>query len=262
MKLLFFDIDGTLITDSPERIFPDSAKEAIRLTKEKGNMTFINTGRVFGNIDGFIQEAGFDGYVCGCGTYIRFRGEVLLHKTLSKETCDEIALVSRKCKVCNLYEGAATTGIDRTLPITGDLLELKNYFEQVRKVPFTSVGDDDFIFDKFAGWYDEESDLETFKEYITKDFDYIHRGEGFYEIVPKGYSKATGIQFLCDYFKVGIEDCYAFGDSNNDLPMLSYVPHSIAMGESSEELKKQVEYVTTGVLEDGILNAMKYYGLC
>lgn len=117
MKLLFFDIDGTLITDSPERIFPDSAKEAIRLTKEKGNMTFINTGRVFGNIDGFIQEAGFDGYVCGCGTYIRFRNEVLLHKTLSKEICDEIALVSRKCKVCNLYEGAATTGIDRTLPI-------------------------------------------------------------------------------------------------------------------------------------------------
>ena len=98
--------------------------------------------------------------------------------------------------------------------------------------------------------------------YITKDFDYIHRGEGFYEIVPKGYSKATGMQCLCDYFKVGIEDCYAFGDSNNDLPMLSYVPHSIAMGESSEELKKQVEYVTTGVLEDGILNAMKYYGLC
>lgn len=262
MKLLFFDIDGTLITDDPKRILPDSTKEAIWLTREKGNMVFINTGRVFGNIEKFIQDAGFDGFVCGCGTYIRVQDKILLHKTLTKEKCDEIAMLSRKCRVFNLYEGAVTTGIDDTLPITGDLLELKNYFEQIRKVPLTRVEEEGFIFDKFAGWYDEESDLKTFKEYITKEFDYIHRGEGFYEIVPKGYSKATGIQFLCDYFKVGKEDCYAFGDSNNDLPMLSYVPHSIAMGESNEELKKQVEYVTTGVLEDGIFNAMKHYGLC
>lgn len=261
-KLLFFDIDGTLITDDTRRILPESTKEAIRRTRELGNMTFINTGRVIGNIDGFIREAGFDGYVCGCGTYIQYQDNVLLHKTLTKETCDEIAMMARKCRVYNLYEGAVTTGIDKTLPITGALLELKHYFEEVRKVPFVGVGEEGFIFDKFAGWYDEESELETFKEYITKEFDYIHRGEGFFEIVPKGYSKATGIQFLCDYFGVSLEDCYAFGDSNNDLPMLSYVSHSVAMGESNEELKKQVEYVTTGVLEDGILNAMKHYGLC
>lgn len=261
MKLLFFDIDGTLITDDVKRALPDSARSAIEQTRKRGNKVFINSGRVFGNIEDFIKNVGFDGYVCGCGTYIRHQDEILLHKSLSKETCDEIAMMARKCRVYNLYEGAVTTGIDKTLPITGQLLELKIYFEEIRKVPFTGVGEEGFIFDKFAGWYDEESDIETFKEYITKDFDYIHRGEGFYEIVPKGYSKATGIQFLCDYFHVGLEDCYAFGDSNNDLPMLKYVPHSIAMGESGEDLKKQVEYVTDGVLQDGVLKAMEHYGL-
>ena len=30
MKLLFFDIDGTLITDDEKRHFPESAKEAIK----------------------------------------------------------------------------------------------------------------------------------------------------------------------------------------------------------------------------------------
>lgn len=29
-KILFFDIDGTLITDDGKRYFPDSAKEAIQ----------------------------------------------------------------------------------------------------------------------------------------------------------------------------------------------------------------------------------------
>ena len=34
-KILFFDIDGTLITDDGKRYFPDSAKEAI----QKGEWT-------------------------------------------------------------------------------------------------------------------------------------------------------------------------------------------------------------------------------
>ena len=30
MNLLFFDIDGTLITDDDEHLFPEDAKEALR----------------------------------------------------------------------------------------------------------------------------------------------------------------------------------------------------------------------------------------
>lgn len=46
-KILFFDIDGTLITDDGKRYFPDSAKEAIQKARENGHLAFINTGRVF-----------------------------------------------------------------------------------------------------------------------------------------------------------------------------------------------------------------------
>ena len=35
-KILFFDIDGTLITDDGKRYFPDSAKEAIQKARENG----------------------------------------------------------------------------------------------------------------------------------------------------------------------------------------------------------------------------------
>ena len=74
-------------------------------------------------------------------------------------------------------------------------------------------------------------------EILTEaEFSHEVYGEGFYEIVPKGYSKATGIQFLCDYFKVGKEDCYAFGDSNNDLPMLQHAKRSWAIGNKSPQL--------------------------
>ncbi|MFQ9889310.1 MAG: HAD family hydrolase [Streptococcus sp.] len=55
--------------------------------------------------------------------------------------------------------------------------------------------------------------IETFKSEITKDFEYITRAEDFGEIVPLGCSKATGIQFLLDYFGLDKDDAYVFGDS-------------------------------------------------
>lgn len=80
MNILFFDIDGTLITNDESRTFPQDAKDAIAECRSKGNLVFINTGRVYCNIDSFIREAGFDGYVCGCGSHIIYKGEELYHK--------------------------------------------------------------------------------------------------------------------------------------------------------------------------------------
>ncbi len=53
--------------------------------------------------------------------------------------------------------------------------------------------------------------------------------------MPYGYSKATGIQYVLNHYHLNLSDAYALGDSNNDLPMLSYVSHSIAMGNASPE---------------------------
>ncbi len=95
-------------------------------------------------------------------------------------------------------------------------------------------------------------------------------------MIQKGYSKATGIRFLCEYLGKSIEDCYVFGDSENDRAMLEAVPNSIAMGNSQESIKSTCSiamgnsqesikstcsYVTADIEEDGIYKAMKHFGL-
>ena len=40
-KALFFDVDGTLFSETL-RIVPESAKKAIIETRKKGNLVFIN----------------------------------------------------------------------------------------------------------------------------------------------------------------------------------------------------------------------------
>lgn len=81
------------------------------------------------------------------------------------------------------------------------------------------------------------------------------------EIVPKGFNKATGIQEICRLLGIAHEDTYSFGDSTNDLDMLAYTAHSVAMGDGMQEAKDAAEYVTSPLREDGILKACEHYGL-
>ena len=62
-KILFFDIDGTLITEDGRRYFPDSARHALAQARANGHLVFINTGRVYCNVTDEIKNAGFDGFV-------------------------------------------------------------------------------------------------------------------------------------------------------------------------------------------------------
>lgn len=260
-SMLFFDIDGTLITENPPRILPDSAREAIRKARSQGHLCFINTGRVFINIEPMIQEVGFDGFVCGCGTYIRYQDRPLFHNHLTKELCDKTAILARECRMYTIFESADKNGIDPTLEAHPHLVKLKEHFEELGHGIQDQVGTHAFSFDKFTCWYRPDSDIDRFKKGIQEDFTYIHRGEYFCEIVPKGFSKASGIDYLCQYFQIPLTRCYAFGDSTNDLSMLLHVPNSIGMGNSMEEVLKVVTYVTDSVENDGLYHAMEHFHL-
>ena len=57
------------------------------------------------------------------------------------------------------------------------------------------------------------------------------------------------------------ENCYAFGDSRNDMTMLEHVGHSIAMGNATDDVKAACSWVTDRPENDGIEKAMKHFGL-
>ncbi len=260
-KMLFFDIDGTLITDDGRRLLPDSTRTAIKMARDKGHMTFINTGRVLINVEEFIRSPGFDGYVCGCGTYINVDGNELLHHKISHDRCYEIAIKARECGMMSIFEYAFHTAYDKEMPQDGNK-EILDYFKQMGRKMIDDIESSDFVFDKFTTWYNDGNiRVDEFIEYLSDDFHCIKREGNFYEIVPKGYSKATGIRFLQDYYNIPLDNIYVFGDSNNDLDMLRYASNSIAMGVCTPEVAKVATYRTDTVENDGIMKAMKHLGV-
>ncbi|URZ15934.1 Cof-type HAD-IIB family hydrolase [Clostridium felsineum] len=262
-KMIFFDIDGTIVDEKTHEI-PKSAIEAIKRARKNGHLVFINTGRTFFNVPKVIREIGFDGYICGCGTYINVDGQSLLDKSIPKEKCIQIIEKLREYKIDALLEGQNDFYFEQREPISSKTKQLKNKFEKRGYDVTKSWDDPNIVFDKLVIWTREESNLEAFKNYVISNFDYIDRedeeGE-FGEIVLKGYSKATGIEFLRDYFNIDLKNCYAIGDSLNDLPMLQHVPNSIAMGNSCKGLFDLVDFVTKDIMEDGIEYALKHYNI-
>lgn len=256
--MLFFDIDGTLMDEETE-IVPESAIRALQQAKENGHLLFICTGRCKAIWPQDILDIGFDGVVGGCGTNIYYHGEELLHATLDTKLQKEIANDLTKWHIDGVLEGKVESYFRRDywMPVVKNIYEHNGTFSTDCRLFWEDR--DELQFDKMALWFDESSNMAAFKEKYEDRFDFILRDPTFYEIVPKGYSKATGIAYLCE--KLGIDRQYTVGvgDSTNDLPMLTYTGVSIAMGNGNPDIFPMVDYVTASVMDDGIEKALKKY---
>lgn len=264
--LLFFDIDGTLITLDERHMMPESTKEALHKAKQNGHKIFINSGRVRTAIDKALLQFDFDGLVCGCGTYIEYEGKPIFHHALTKEECMAYADRLTKYKMQTIFEAKDRMFYEGDKEECDFLKFIGPAFEKNTEHPILNIREDGFDFstfqyDKFTTSIVKDSDLEAFKKEFSKDFNLIPHFETVYEVVPRPYSKATGIQTVVDYLGADLSDCYAFGDSINDMEMLKYVPHAVGMGNAVPEVLEIVEHKTTDVTEDGIKNALEHYGL-
>lgn len=256
-KMIFFDIDGTLL-DEKTMTVPQSTIEAIKMAQKNGHLCFINTGRPISTIDSIITDIPFDGYICGCGTYIQYHQQVLFHNQLDIEFRKKVIHGIKQYQVDAMLEGKDGVYFSQ---------DLKHPFIQKIKKRYQDIGfsvhtfsyHDDITFDKFTVWYQSSTPIEAFKDLLKDDFQIIQRDVDFLEIVPKPFSKATGIQYLIDQLDYSIEDTISLGDSMNDLSMLSYTHESIAMGNSHPDLFEKVSYITTAVDQDGIYHALKHF---
>ncbi|WP_028924420.1 HAD family hydrolase [Pseudonocardia acaciae] len=75
---------------------------------------------------------------------------------------------------------------------------------------------------------------------------------GLVEIAPAGVSKATGLATVAAEAGLAAGDAIAFGDMPNDIPMLSWVGHGVAMANGHPEVLAVADEVTATNLADGV----------
>ena len=256
--LIFFDIDGTLL-DNDAGIVPQSTVRALAKAKENGHQLFLCTGRCRAIWPKEILDIGFDGMVAGCGTTVYYQGEKILHARLDQKLQREIAEDMVRYHVDGVLEGEDFCYFrkERFMPVVQYIYKENGMFSpNCQKI---AAEEKELFFDKFTIWFDETCDIQGFKEKYEDRFEFIPRDPTFYEVVPREYSKATGIELLCERLGTDRAHTIGVGDSTNDLPMLTYTGISIAMGSGDPGIFDQVDYVTAGVADDGIEKALKHF---
>lgn len=256
--ILCFDIDGTILDDKTGEV-SQKTKDAIVKARENGHYTFLNTGRSYAEVAPELLEIGFDGVICGCGTYIRYRDEILLAERVQDEKAEWMLKNLEKYKIDALLEGEEHFYLPRNV-INSKILQIKDYFGAEVKKRFIHVEEKEPVFQKMSILLNPESDLEGFMKACEGKYEFIRRSRSFYEVIPNGYSKATGIEFLMNHLAVEQEHTVALGDSTNDLAMLEFSGISIAMGNSADVVKEKVTYVTKNVEEEGVFYALEHFG--
>lgn len=259
-KALFFDIDGTLLSEITKQV-PESTKEALKLAHEKGHLLFINTGRTVCSVPPELKRMPFDGCLCGCGIWADYHEEVLMERHLDARRREEIVKKAEECRIDAIYEGSEDVFFSARVSRFDSLENTRRYMENMGLGVERYVEQGGCAYDKLFVYTDEMSKKEEFFEFIKPDLEVVDRENGNYECVLAGYSKGTVIQEVLERFGLTKEDAYVFGDSSNDLPMFEYAVHTVAMGVHSKVLEPYAEFITTSVEDDGIWYAMRHYGL-
>ncbi|WP_099223166.1 Cof-type HAD-IIB family hydrolase [Listeria costaricensis] len=253
-KIVFFDIDGTLVNEEKE--IPLSTVEAVKALQAKGIFVAIASGRAPFMLHEIAEKLQIDSFICYNGQYVVFEGKVIYENPLSQEALDRLITTTMKNDHPLVFSAAEEMRVN--LPDHPGVLEGMNslkrgyprvdaHFYRGREIYQCLL----FCTEDFDSFY-----AEAFPEYS-----FMRWHDVSVDVCPANGSKARGIRELIKQLGFKMEDTYAFGDGLNDIQMLQEVGTGIAMGNGRPELKKVADYITESVDEEGILKGLQHVGL-
>lgn len=256
IKAIFFDIDGTLVSFNTHRI-PQSTIEALALLREKGIKIFIATGRHRSAINNLGDEE-FDGYVTMNGSYcVNKQGEaVYRHRIPAEDIRGLLDYIDHKESFpCILVQENALlmNYKNNKVDVIFDQLNFPEPPQgNLRDVPADNVY-------QLIAFFEEDQEERIMQ--VLPGCESTRWSPLFTDVVPKGSNKSVGIDKLLESYGITLQETMAFGDGGNDIAMLKHVGLGIAMGNAEDGVKKAADYITDGVDEDGIYNALKQFGI-
>ena len=254
IKVAFFDIDGTLLSHNT-RVVPKSTRLALQKLKEKGVKCVIATGRHIAQLQHLdIRDLEFDGY-------LTLNGQICLDE--NKKTLCGFPIEGRaKERLVQMFREQEQA----VLLVEDDRLYMNRIDDRVRYVqdcissPCSEIGEYTGR-ELYMGVLYIGSDEMGLVEDLREDLAITRWNPYAIDMIAKGGGKDESIRRYLQEWGLTREECIAFGDGENDMGMLRFAGIGVAMGNAEDCVKEVADYVTDGVDEDGILNALKHFGI-
>ena len=253
IKIIFFDIDGTLI-DMQKKEITERTVETLRRLQERGILLCIATGRTPMTVPRF-EGVEFDAFLTFNGSYCYNQKEDIYANPIPAEDVKQLlanaAAMNRPVSIATRNRIAAN-GKDKDLAdyfaIAKEEVVVADDFEQVAQeevyqMMLGCIGEERVRLlegvknAKLAAWWDRAVD-----------------------VIPGDSGKGIGVKQLLRYYHLDQSEAMAFGDGNNDIEMLQAVGAGVAMENASLELKAVATEICGHVAEDGVYHYCLEHG--
>ncbi len=267
IKAILLDIDGTLTND--KKIITDKTKKALMKAQENGIKLVIASGRPSKGIYKYGNQLEMEN---NHGLFVCFNGAKVID-CQSLQTYVDVAIDTNTCKdvlehlkqfdvipvlyneeymlvedvyKCDVLDGDRKFNvIEYEARMNGfKLMEvdsLKAYVNTPQNKILTA-GDSEYL----KKVYQDMS-----KPFIDK-LSMMFTANFYYEYTAKGIDKGNALKIVLDKLNIKPEECIAFGDAQNDIPMLKLAGIGVAMENGQEEVKKIADEITLDNNHDGI----------
>ena len=276
IKAVFFDIDGTLVNDS--RMVLKSTEKAIRALKEQGIFVGLATGRGPFFVRPFIERYDFDFAVTYNGQYIFTKDKILSASPIDKKNLHDLIDYAKKHRI----EIALGTedGVEGSRIMSFGLSPISLWSARFVPKGFSKAVSQGFnkVVSKVVPQDQKQlqqiaqgpvyqvlllaSPKDTQKvEQAFPELKFTRSSPFAADVINPDNSKMEGIRIVGEEFGFSMDQVMAFGDSDNDLEMLSGVGLSIAMGNGTSRVKEVAQHTTTSNTKDGIQKALEHFGI-
>lgn len=254
MKIIFFDIDGTLVNPQTGLISQKTFL-ALRQLQERGIRICISTGRAPSEIPDF-GSLRFDAYCTYNGSLCYTDSEVLYSNPIAPADVAQVlknaAGIGRPVSVA-VRDRLAANGWDPDLADYYRLADLELTVD-----PDFDAACQEAVYQILIGCRKEEHPA------LVKDAHGVKIAVSWdraVDVIPASSGKGVAIEKVLAHFGLDASQAMAFGDSFNDLEMLQTVGVGVAMGNAAAQLKAVADDVCGPVSEDGIYHYCLDHGL-
>ncbi|MGM0123489.1 hypothetical protein IGI37_000861 [Enterococcus sp. AZ194] len=274
IKAIFFDIDGTLVTSSSKAL--TSTREAIAAAQKKGILCGVATGRSPVRIKQITDNLALDMFVTYNGQYVYTADEVIYEEAFDPAVLKEIVtfaderhrqiMFGGKDKIdgsTTMIMGQArwvkkvSTFLPKWFPVKTVKILLQKFSPNRRKVRYEQL---EILKEPIYQCilFSSESEDEKLRQLFPNCT--LQRSNPYsVDLIPKGGSKLTGIDYFLETKGINRSEVMAFGDNFNDNEMLSGVGIGVAMGNGRTTTKQAADYITDTNEADGIAKALRHF---
>lgn len=254
IRIVFFDVDGTLI-DMERKQISENTLEMLHRLQNNGILICLATGRPPASLPK-IEGVKFDAYLTCNGSLCYNDREIIYSDPIPAADVQQV------------IRNAAAIGRPVSVA-TGDRLAANGYDEDLAEyysfAHLTLTVAEDF---------EEAARGEVYQMMVScreQDYPTLLQGtsgtgitaswDRAADIIPASGGKGTGVQKMLEYYGLDKAEALAFGDGNNDLEMLQAVGTGVAMENASPKLKAVATDICGHVAEDGIYHYCIRHGL-